>query len=67
MDTANLDRMVVEQSDAAYILADSSKFNKTRSVTYSRFQPKHVIVTDDRVDQKTIDIAKENDLLLHIV
>lgn len=67
MDTANLDRMVVEQSDAAYILADSSKFNKTCSVTYARFQPKHTIITDDGVDEKTIEIARENGLMLHIV
>ena len=67
MDTANLDRMVVDQSDAAFILADSSKFDKACFVTYARFQPKHTIITDDRIDQKMIDIADENGVLMHIV
>jgi len=67
MDTANLDRMVVEQSDAAYILADSSKFHKTCSVTYAPFQAKHTIITDDRIDQNTIGFAEERDVLLQVV
>ena len=67
METANLDRMVVDQSDAAFILADSSKFNRPCFVTYARFQPKHTIITDNRVDPQVIEIADEIGLLMHII
>ena len=67
VDTANLDGMVVDQSDAAFILADSSKFDRPCFVTYARFQSKHTIITDDRVDQKVIETAKKIGLLMHII
>lgn len=67
MDTANLDRMVVEQSDKAYVLADSSKFHKVCAVAYAPFQAKHTIITDDRIDQKTIGIAGERGVFLQVV
>lgn len=67
MDTATLDRMAVDQSDTAYILADSSKFNKTCFVTYARFQSKHNIITDDQIPTELIDFAKEHGILMHVV
>ena len=67
MDTANLDRMAVDQSDAAFVLADSSKFNKTCFVTYARFQPKHTIITDDKISQEMIEFARERGIILQVI
>lgn len=67
MDTATLDRMVVDQSDSAYILADSSKFGKTCFVTYARFQPKHTLITDDQIPANLIDFAKEQGIIMQVV
>lgn len=67
LDTANLDRMVAEQSDVAYILADSSKFNKTHFMTYAQFQSKHTVITDDGIDREMIDFALERGIAIQVI
>ena len=66
MDTANLDRLVIDQSDKAYILADSSKFHKTYFTAYERFGEKHTIITDDTIDRGTQEHAKTAGIPLHV-
>lgn len=66
MDTANLDRLVVNQSDSAYILADSNKFHKTYFTAYDHFSGKHSIITDDGIDHDTLAHAKAAKIPLHV-
>lgn len=67
LDTANLDRMVAEQSDVAYVLADSSKFNKTHFLTYAQFQSKHTIITDRGISPETEQTARDMGISIHLV
>lgn len=67
VDTANLDRIVIDQSDKAYILADNSKFHRTYFTAYERVVQKHIIVTDDGIDPKTLVRAREDGVLIKVV
>jgi DeoR/GlpR family transcriptional regulator of sugar metabolism len=67
MDTANLDRLVLEQSDNIYILADSSKFKQTYVTAYEKVLPKHVVITDDGIDPSLLEVAKRMGISIQTV
>ena len=67
LDTANLDRIAVDQSDAAYILADSSKFRRTYFTAYEHFLPKHTVITDDALSADMVSYAHSNGIDLRTV
>ena len=66
-DTSNLDRLVIEQSDSACILADSSKFHKTYFTAYEHISNKHCIITDQGIDPNTLLQAKNAGIAIETV
>lgn len=67
LDTSNLDRLVMEQSDDAYVLADHSKFHRTYFTAYERFMPKHTIMTDDGIDDENVHFARLNGIPIEVI
>ena len=66
-DTSNLDRLVIEQSDEACILADSSKFYKTYLTAYERISKKHRIITDAGLNPETLAGCADAGIIIEIV
>ena len=48
--TANINEMVVERSDAAFVLTDSRKFNKSSFIRYASIRDVEAIITDDGIE-----------------
>ena len=69
--TARLNEIVLENSEQSFVLMDSSKFNSTAVVSYSKKRPVDVLITDSApppsaaeqlIRQKTeVKICKKND------
>ena len=51
--TAEICRIAISNSEQAFVLADSEKFNRKSFVSYADIGSIREIVTDDKIDQKT--------------
>lgn len=63
-DTANMDRLVTSRSDSVYILADSSKFQTKFFISYEHVLSKHIIVSDDGLNEENRQRASEQGICL---
>jgi len=52
--TAKMNQIVVERADQAYVLADSSKFNKSSFVQYASFGQVETVFTDASLPRDTL-------------
>lgn len=59
MDTSNLDRIVLRQSDLQYILADSSKFEDSYFAAYEELDSQHNIITDSNLSTNISALAEK--------
>ncbi len=66
-DTVNLDRIAVACSDAAFILADYSKFISRSYIRCQPLLPKHIIITDSGVSETFAQLAADSGISLKIV
>jgi len=67
VDTAKLDRLAASRSDAAFILADYSKFTSNSYICYQPFSPKNIIITDWNISESYAKLAAEQGISLKIV
>lgn len=66
-DTGSMDRLVTSRSEKVYILADHSKFTAKSYISYERFLPNHIVITDSHIGERYIKLAAERHIALEVV
>ena len=59
-------KSVIQKSDRVYLLADTSKFDKSSLMTYCQLSDVHCVITDNTPPEKYIEYLKRNNVeLIH--
>ena len=65
-DLHQIQKQMIKSSDKIYILADSSKFEKTGLLKLDSMKKEYVYVTDSSIQDEVIRLYKENDIEIYI-
>ena len=65
-DLIQIQKQLIQSSDEIYILADSSKFEKTALLKLSDINAKHVYITDSSLQKEIATLYRENDIKIHL-
>ena len=61
-DLYQIQKQLVKSSDEIYILADSSKFEKTALLKLDNMKPEYIYITDNSLQDEIVKLYKENDI-----
>ncbi|MEX2511691.1 MAG: transcriptional repressor AgaR [Cyclobacteriaceae bacterium] len=62
MEEAYLNQLMIEIADEVIIVADASKFKKIGFAFIAGFNKIHKVITDDQVDQESLNMLKRNNV-----
>jgi DeoR/GlpR family transcriptional regulator of sugar metabolism len=65
--TSTINELVVERAEKAYVLADSSKFDKTSFIRYASLEQIDTIITDPGVGEETLKRYREAGALIEVI
>jgi DeoR/GlpR family transcriptional regulator of sugar metabolism len=65
--TSTINEIVVERARKSYVLADSSKFNKTSFIRYASLEEVDTILTDAGINAETLNAYKEAGAHIEVV
>jgi len=65
--TSTINEIVVERAEKSYVLADSSKFNKTSFIRYASIEEIDTIFTDSGISNDTLEAYREAGAHIEIV
>lgn len=65
--TSKMNEIVVERSDKAFVLVDSSKFNKSSFVRYATFDQIDAIYTDNGISRESLKLYSEAGARIEVV
>lgn len=58
-------KTLMDISDEIFVLADSSKFEKTGLLKLSDMKNEYIYITDEKLDSELIELYKTNDITIH--
>ena len=59
-------RQLIRTADQAYILADSSKFEKTALLKLDDMKPEYIYITDGALPEEAVRLYRENGLQIYL-
>lgn len=59
-------KQLMRSADQVYILADSSKFEKTGLLKLDAMKPEYIYITDGALPKDAVELYRENGLTLHL-
>ena len=65
-DLYQIQKQLVKLSDEIYILADSSKFEKTALLKLDNMKPEYIYITDNSLQDELVKLYKENDIQIYL-
>lgn len=65
--TSTINEIVVKRSNKAFVLADSTKFNKTSFIRYAAFNEVDTVITDAEIQQDTLRAFREAGARIEVV
>jgi DeoR/GlpR family transcriptional regulator of sugar metabolism len=65
-DLYQIQKQLVKSSDEIYILADSSKFEKTALFKLDNMKPEYIYITDNSLQDEIVKLYKENDIEIYL-
>jgi len=65
--TSTINELVVERAEKSYVLADSSKFNKTSFIRYASIEEIDTIFTDSGIGSDTLEVYRKAGVHIEIV
>lgn len=65
-DVYQLQKQLLKSSDEIYILADSSKFEKTGLLKLNNMTPEYIYITDHSLQDEIVKLYKENDIKIYL-
>jgi DeoR/GlpR family transcriptional regulator of sugar metabolism len=65
--TSTINEMVVDRAEKSYVLADSSKFNKTSFIRYASLEQIDTVFTDSGVTEDAVKSYSEAGARIEIV
>ena len=65
-DLYQIQKQLVKSSDEIYILADSSKFEKTALLKLDNMKPEYIYITDNSLQDEIVKLYKENDIQIYL-
>lgn len=65
-DLYQIQKQLVKSSDEIYILADSSKFEKTALLKLDNMKPEYIYITDNSLQDEIVKLYKENDIEIYL-
>jgi len=65
-DLYQIQKQLMKSSDEIYVLADSSKFEKTALLKLSDMKPEYIYVTDVFLQDEIVKLYKENDIKIYL-
>ena len=67
IETARLDQATLRHSSQAYLLLDSSKFQKKTAINYEELSAEYTIITDSRIDPEILSYSRNSGIKLIVV
>ena len=61
-EVVDMQKLLIENGDQIFFLADSSKLEKTATITLSKLSSNHTIITDNNVSETLRKLYKENNI-----
>ncbi len=61
-----LQKKMLQTADKVFVLADSSKFEKTGLLKLSDMKTEYVYITDSSLNEQVLDLYKENDIKIYL-
>lgn len=61
-----IQKQLIRSADQVYILADSSKFEKTGLLKLDDMKPEYIYITDAALPQEAVNLYRENGLEVHL-
>lgn len=65
-DLCQIQKQLVKSSDEIYVLADSSKFEKTALLKLSDMKREYIYITDNSLQEEIVNLYKENDIKIYL-
>lgn len=65
-DLYQIQKQLVKSSDEVYVLADSSKFEKTGLLKLNNMNPEYIYITDNSLRDEIVKLYRENDIKIHL-
>ncbi len=65
-DLYQMQKQMMQSSDEIYILADSSKFEKTALLKLANMNPEYIYITDYSLQDEIVNLYKENDIKIYL-
>ena len=65
--TSGMNEIVLNDADTTYVMADSSKFNKTSFISYAGLDKVHEVVTDWNLSDETRSLFEQTGFILTVL